>query len=212
MARDRQKAKQRKAKKLAQEQKHEQRSADKAQRSEQRSEQREQRLEEIEQEGVGRQSMAHTGTAAEVELEQARMDADLKEASEADKTEASGGAATQAGKEVEEQPHVQESKRQRRQRERAEEKTRSASKKTARGRRGDGGGQAKRDKKTKKPRERGRVTGFFAQVWAELKRVQWPTRDQVLQATGVVAGFCLVAGLYLAFWDYVWSQLVDRLF
>lgn len=208
MARDRQKAKQRKAKREAQQQKNQQRAAEKAKRSEHREE----RLEEIEQEGTGRQAMAHTGIASEVELDQARMDADLQKAAE---QEAAGDGAPAKGDTVEAAPHVQETKRQRRQRERAEQKTREASKKTSRGRRGDGGGQQKQGKQAKQgkpPREHGRVRNFFKQVWAEMKRVQWPTRDQVLQATGVVAGFCLIAGLYLAFWDYVWNKAVEALF
>ena len=40
--------------------------------------------------------------------------------------------------------------------------------------------------KRKEPRQRGRVVNFLVQVWAELRRVQWPDRNQVTQATGVV--------------------------
>jgi len=62
--------------------------------------------------------------------------------------------------------------------------------------------------KEKEPRKRGRVTNFLVQVWAELRRVQWPDRNQVTQATGVVVVFCLIAGAYLALWDFVFSKLV----
>ena len=63
----------------------------------------------------------------------------------------------------------------------------------------------------KEPRQRGRVANFFVQVWAELRRVQWPDRNQVTQATGVVVVFCFIAGAFLAFWDFVFSKLVTSI-
>jgi preprotein translocase SecE subunit len=65
--------------------------------------------------------------------------------------------------------------------------------------------------KRKEPRQRGRVTNFMVQVWAELRRVQWPDRNQVTQATGVVVVFCFLAGAFLAFWDYVFGELVTSI-
>jgi preprotein translocase SecE subunit len=63
----------------------------------------------------------------------------------------------------------------------------------------------------KEPRQRGRVTNFMVQVWAELRRVQWPDRNQVTQATGVVVVFCFLAGAFLAFWDFVFGELVTSI-
>ena len=63
----------------------------------------------------------------------------------------------------------------------------------------------------REPRRRGRVTNFLVQVWAELRRVQWPDRNQVTQATGVVVVFCFLAGAYLALWDFVFSEFVTWL-
>ena len=40
-----------------------------------------------------------------------------------------------------------------------------------------------------------RFTAFLRASWAELQRVQWPDRRQVAQATAVVLGFVVVAGL-----------------
>ncbi len=76
------------------------------------------------------------------------------------------------------------------------------------GGRGRGGGQPRPQKKGE-ARQRGRVLNFFVQVWAELRRVQWPDRTQVTQATAVVVVFCILAGLYLAFFDWVFSKLVQ---
>jgi preprotein translocase SecE subunit len=63
----------------------------------------------------------------------------------------------------------------------------------------------------REPRQRGRVVNFLVQVWAELRRVQWPDRNQVTQATGVVVVFCFLAGAYLALWDFVFSKFVTWL-
>jgi preprotein translocase SecE subunit len=80
------------------------------------------------------------------------------------------------------------------------------------GRRGAGRGAAAagqvRPARRREARQRGRVVGFFIQVWAELRRVQWPDRTQVTQATAVVIVFCILAGLYLAFFDYIFAKLV----
>jgi len=65
--------------------------------------------------------------------------------------------------------------------------------------------------KRKEPRQRGRVVTFLVQVWAELRRVQWPDRNQVTQATGVVVVFCFLAGAFLAFWDFVFGELVTSI-
>ena len=63
----------------------------------------------------------------------------------------------------------------------------------------------------KEPRKRGRVMNFFVQVWAELRRVQWPDRNQVTQATSVVIVFCFLAGAFLALFDYIFSELITRI-
>ena len=54
----------------------------------------------------------------------------------------------------------------------------------------------------------GRLLTFLQGSWRELQRVQWPDRRQVMQATGVVIGFVIVAGLFLGLADTVASKLV----
>ncbi len=54
-----------------------------------------------------------------------------------------------------------------------------------------------------------RFVNFIKACWAELQRVQWPDRRQVGQATGVVLGFVIVAGLFLGAADFVAEKLVD---
>jgi preprotein translocase SecE subunit len=66
-------------------------------------------------------------------------------------------------------------------------------------------------KREREARQRGRVVNFLIQVWAELRRVQWPDRAQVTQATAVVVVFCLLAGVYLGVWDFLFNKLVKAL-
>ena len=62
-----------------------------------------------------------------------------------------------------------------------------------------------------KPRQRGRVIGFFISCWAELKRVQWPDRDTLIQASAVTVIFIAVAAAYLGALDALFNWLVQRL-
>jgi preprotein translocase subunit SecE len=54
-----------------------------------------------------------------------------------------------------------------------------------------------------------RLIGFLQGSWRELQRVQWPDRRQVMQATGVVIGFVIVAGIFLGIADLVASKLIN---
>jgi preprotein translocase SecE subunit len=54
-----------------------------------------------------------------------------------------------------------------------------------------------------------RLVHFLQGSWKELQRVQWPDRRQVIQATGVVIGFVIVAGVFLGVADTLAAKLVD---
>jgi preprotein translocase SecE subunit len=54
-----------------------------------------------------------------------------------------------------------------------------------------------------------RAVSFLRASWAELQRVQWPNRTQVSQATAVVLGFVVIAGLYLGAADWVAQRIVN---
>jgi preprotein translocase SecE subunit len=54
-----------------------------------------------------------------------------------------------------------------------------------------------------------RLIGFLQGSWRELQRVQWPDRRQVAQATGVVIGFVIIAGVFLGLSDLVAQKLVN---
>ena len=69
---------------------------------------------------------------------------------------------------------------------------------------------AKRAKEAKGERKRGGVIAFLASSWAELKRVQWPDRDTLLQATAVTLIFVVIAALYLGVLDLAFNWVVQR--
>jgi preprotein translocase subunit SecE len=76
--------------------------------------------------------------------------------------------------------------------------------------------RARQSQERRKPREepvereRGRVVGFLLSCWAELKRVQWPTRDTLIQASAVTLIFITVAAAYLGVLDAAFNWVVQR--
>jgi preprotein translocase subunit SecE len=70
---------------------------------------------------------------------------------------------------------------------------------------------AKKQKQASAERQRGGVFGFFASCWAELKKVQWPDRDTLVQATAVTVIFVTVAAAYLGALDALFNLLVKQI-
>ena len=59
-------------------------------------------------------------------------------------------------------------------------------------------------------RQRGAVIGFLVSCWAELKRVQWPDRETLIQASAVTLLFIAVAAAYLGALDAAFNWLVQH--
>ena len=70
---------------------------------------------------------------------------------------------------------------------------------------------AKRQKQAQAERQRGGVLGFFASCWAELKKVQWPDRETLVQATAVTIIFVAIVGAYLGALDAMFNFLIKRI-
>ena len=51
---------------------------------------------------------------------------------------------------------------------------------------------------------------FFQEAWAELKKVEWPTQQQVVSGTAVVVVACVIVGVYLYANDRIWSYVVEH--
>jgi preprotein translocase SecE subunit len=77
--------------------------------------------------------------------------------------------------------------------------------------------RAKESEKRRAPREapaerqRGGVIGFFISCWAELKRVQWPDRETLIQASAITLVFITIMAAYLGILDAVFNWLVQRI-
>ncbi len=71
--------------------------------------------------------------------------------------------------------------------------------------------QAKRAAGRELPREGNRFINFLRACVAELRRVQWPDRKQVGQATAVVLVFVVIAGSYLGLLDALFSRVVNAI-
>ncbi|MBX3025368.1 preprotein translocase subunit SecE [bacterium] len=50
---------------------------------------------------------------------------------------------------------------------------------------------------------------FLQEVWAELKKVHWPTRSETYAATAVVLAVVAIVGIYLGTVDFLLSQLIQ---
>jgi preprotein translocase subunit SecE len=75
---------------------------------------------------------------------------------------------------------------------------------------GSGRGRRRSSTAVSAPRENPgvRLVHFLQGSWRELQRVQWPDRRQVMQATGVVIGFVIIAGAFLGIADFAATKIV----
>ena len=58
------------------------------------------------------------------------------------------------------------------------------------------------------PEHRRRLS-FIHESWAELKQVEWPGQNQVIQGTAVVLIACVIVGVFLYTCDLVWKRFVQ---
>jgi preprotein translocase subunit SecE len=51
-----------------------------------------------------------------------------------------------------------------------------------------------------------RFRTYISESWSELKKVTWPTREQVRNLTILVFLISFLLGVYIGFFDLVWTQ------
>ena len=56
-----------------------------------------------------------------------------------------------------------------------------------------------------------RIRRFIDEAWSELKKVSWPTRDQVRNLTVLVFIVSIAVGLYITVFDVIFFQAVQAL-
>jgi preprotein translocase SecE subunit len=91
-----------------------------------------------------------------------------------------------------------ESRRERRQREKEERRKARAK-------------ELQKAQAEKAEKRRGPVLGFLLSCWAELKRVQWPDRDTLVQASAVTFIFVAIMAAYLGGLDALFNWLIQRI-
>jgi preprotein translocase SecE subunit len=148
-----------------------------------------------------RTQMPETADVTEAELAEQGADlAALREGTETDgapATEAPAPSRADVGK-PEEPEAPKESRRERKRREREEARAK----------------EERRKARERRPaevseRQRGAVTGFIASCWAELRKVQWPDRPTLIQASAVTLLFVAVMAAYLGALDAVFNEIVQ---
>ena len=60
-------------------------------------------------------------------------------------------------------------------------------------------------------REKRSATKFLREVRLELSKVTWPTREELIQSTIVVLVAVVIAGIYIAFFDEIFSRIIKFL-
>jgi preprotein translocase subunit SecE len=56
-----------------------------------------------------------------------------------------------------------------------------------------------------------RIRRFLDEAWSELKKVSWPSREQVRNLTVLVFVVSFAVGVYITALDFGFSQIVARL-
>src|SRR5947209_2213486 len=51
---------------------------------------------------------------------------------------------------------------------------------------------------------------FFAESWGELKKVEWPTQNHVIQGTIAVLVACIIVGVFIWLVDIGWKHFVQQ--
>lgn len=55
------------------------------------------------------------------------------------------------------------------------------------------------------------MPGWISDIWSELRKVTWPTRDETAYLTMVVIVVAVAVGIVLGAIDVLFNELVDRL-
>ncbi len=55
-----------------------------------------------------------------------------------------------------------------------------------------------------------KIITFLKEVGLEMKRVNWPTREETIKYTLIIVGVCLVVAIYLGGLDFLFAALLNR--
>lgn len=55
-----------------------------------------------------------------------------------------------------------------------------------------------------------KVINYFKEAWAELGKIEWPSRSQSLRLTGAVLAFSAILSLFMGLADVGFNELVKK--
>ena len=56
-----------------------------------------------------------------------------------------------------------------------------------------------------------KIVSFLKEVRLEMKKVNWPSREQTTKYTLIVIGVCLAVAVYLGGLDFLFTNFIERL-
>ena len=56
----------------------------------------------------------------------------------------------------------------------------------------------------------GKLITFLKEVKLEIKKVNWPTREQTIRYTLIVLGISAAVAIFLGGWDFLFTTLLDK--
>jgi preprotein translocase subunit SecE len=62
------------------------------------------------------------------------------------------------------------------------------------------------------PSTTNKISTFLKEVRLEMKKVNWPSREETIKYTLIVIGVSLVVAIYLGGLDYIFSLFLNRFF
>jgi preprotein translocase subunit SecE len=56
----------------------------------------------------------------------------------------------------------------------------------------------------------GKIIDYIKETRAEMTHVSWPTRRQAVMFTIIVVVISVLSSLYLGFFDYIFTQIIEK--
>jgi len=56
----------------------------------------------------------------------------------------------------------------------------------------------------------GKILKFLREVKVETKKVDWPTRKEIIKYSLIVVFVSVVLAIYLGFWDFIFTTILNK--
>jgi preprotein translocase subunit SecE len=55
-----------------------------------------------------------------------------------------------------------------------------------------------------------KITTFLKEVWLEMKKVNWPSKEETIKYTLIVIGVSVVVAIFLGTLDFIFTMLIRK--